>query len=403
VPSPALLDLLDSGLTPSLATEEELDMRKLIVRRLAFVARVNKDAELAQHLLGAPGGLLGDQGDVVAQLAAGASRARVEARTVGLLLSLRNDRSRRRGADIARGVAFGLGLPGSAARLVSRDDHGSPERLDEALAALSADGASIIIAGSDEQEATVAAAFGENHHIPVLLLRPPRHGDRSRPQTPVPDLNARFSFVVGADPADIEASLIAALVTRGASPVAILADEPALPRAARADVIAVRSCSESSSAWKSVGAGGVVLSAPTDCARDAVAAAAPLRLRFAAGLELDMAALPAGSLLVTAGIFPFGPTPLPALSGWLKTHPAPPTWWAALGHDAAVLAWAGVQVLPAQGTEDPSEVEARRAKAAVALAGAQGDLWTTEARGFGGARTLPRTLGVRELWAQPRP
>ena len=142
VPPSELLELLDSGVTPSPSPEEDIDMRKLVAQRLAFVARANKDAELAQHLLGTPGGLLGDQGDVVAQLAAGASRARVEARTVGLVLSLRNDRTRRRGADVAQGVAFGLGLPGSAARLVSRDDHGSPDRLEEALAALSADGAS---------------------------------------------------------------------------------------------------------------------------------------------------------------------------------------------------------------------------------------------------------------------
>jgi hypothetical protein len=283
---------------------------------------------------------------------------------------------------------------------VSRDDHGSPERLVEALAALSADGASIIIAGSEEHEATVAATFGEAHRIPVLLLTPPGAEDGSRSQTPMRDVK-RFSFVVGVDPADVETSLIAALVTRGASPVAIVADEPALPRAVRPDVIAVRSCSESGSEWKSVGAVGVVLSAPADCARDAIAAAAPLRLRFAAGF--DMPSLPAGSLFITAGIFRFGPTPQLALRDWFKRHPAPPTWWTALGHDAAVLAWAGVQVLPAEGTEDPSEVEARRAQAAAALADAQGDLWTTEARGFRGARTLPRTLGVREISAQSRP
>jgi hypothetical protein len=114
-----------------------------------------------------------------------------------------------------------------------------------------------------------------------------------------------------------------------------------------------------------------------------------------------MSALPPGSLLVSAGVFPFGPQPPPAVQGWLKAHPSPPTWWAALGHDAAVLAWAGVQVLPAQGTEDPGEVEARHARAASALAAAQADLWTTDARGFGGGRSLPRTLGVREISARP--
>jgi hypothetical protein len=68
-----------------------------------------------------------------------------------------------------------------------------------------------------------------------------------------------------------------------------------------------------------------------------------------------------------------------------------------------VLAWAGVQVVPAQGTEDPAEVEARRAQAAGALATAGAVLWTTEAKGFGGTRTLSRALGVREVAAPRRP
>jgi hypothetical protein len=82
---------------------------------------------------------------------------------------------------------------------------------------------------------------------------------------------------------------------------------------------------------------------------------------------------------------------------WARTHPAPPSFWAALGRDAAVLAWEGVKSLPENGTEDPAEVTARRAQVAAALAAAQADLWTTDARGFSGARVLPRTLGVREV------
>ena len=395
-PPAELVRLLDAaGGDPSLTTEEESEMRKLVAQRLALVARQDKDAGLAQHLLATAGGLLGDQGDVVAQLAAGANRARVEARTVGLVLSLGSDRTRRRGADIAEGVSFGLGLPGSPARLVTRDNHGSSSRLEEALAALSADGASIVIAGSDARESTQAAAFAEAHHIPVLLLHPPE-GEVARGK-------ARFSFVVGADSADLETSLIAALVTRGAVPVAILAEDPARPRAPRPDVIGLRGCGDAATSWKGVGAAGVVLSADHDCARDAIAAAAPLKIRFAAGFDVDGLALPAGSVIATAGVFPFGPTPPPPLRAWLQTHPAPPSWWAALGRDAAVLAWAGVQVLPAQGTEDPGEVEARRAQAAAALAGAQADLWTTEASGFHGARTLPRTLGARDVTTKARP
>jgi hypothetical protein len=370
--------------------EEELEIRRVVAQRLAEVALANKDAELAHQLLATAGNLLGEQSEAVAQLATGANRARAEAQTVGLLLSLRNDKTRRRGAAVADGVAFGLGLPGSPARLVSRDDKGSPDRIEEALVALSADGASIIIAGCDEQEATLAAAFAESRQIPVILLRPPAAAGRpARPQ---------FSFVIGMDPTELEDALVAALTTRGVSPLAMLVDEPIRPRAPRPEITAVRGCSEAAASWRPLGVGGVILEAQPDCARAALVAAAPQRLRFAAGFESETLALPAGSVVATAGLFPvaLGQRP-PALAGWLKAHPTPPSFWTALGRDAAVLAWAGVKVLPAQGTEDPREVAGRRTWALSALELAQAELWTTEARGFAGGRTLPRTLTVREV------
>ncbi len=391
VPPANLVALLDNrSLSSTPAAEEDTEMRKLVAQRLAFVARAGKDAELAAHLLQTAGALLGEQGDVVAALSAGASRARVEARTVGLLLSMRSDRTRRRGADIADGVAFGLGLPGSAAHLVSRDDHGSPERLEEALSALSADGASVVIAGSDEQEATIAAAFAEAHHIPVLLLRPPAPGALAASKS-------RFSFVLGPGAGEVEGALAAALVSRGASPVTVLVDNPA-SSASHPPGTDIRGCGEAGAPWK---VPGVVLSAEPDCARAAITAAAPRRVRFACGFDAAALPLPPGSLVATAGGFPFSGT-APALGGWREAHLSPPSWWAALGHDAAVLTWAGVNKLPVQGTEDPAEVEARRAQAAAALASAQAALWTTDARGFGGGRVLPRTIGVRETSLAPR-
>jgi hypothetical protein len=79
----------------------------------------------------------------------------------------------------------------------------------------------------------------------------------------------------------------------------------------------------------------------------------------------------------------------------MKDHASPPSWWAGLGHDAAMLAWAGVQALPERGTEDPKEVADRRVLAAQALGSAQADLWTTAARGFAGARAIPRSVVIR--------
>jgi hypothetical protein len=399
VPAAELRALLDrsSGVEIAQLAEEEREMRKLIVRQLAAFARDKRDVELAQHLLKTSGPLLGDEGDAIARLATGVTKARVEARTVGLLLSLRSDETRRRGVEVTEGLAYGLGLPGvwrdgaatrgrgDAPRLVSRDDRGAAEGVDEALAALSADGAAILIAGVDGDEAEAAARFAEQNQIPVLLLRP------AGKEAPPP---GRFTFLLGDDPAAVEDALAEALVARGATPVAIVAEDPRRHGALAAGVTAVRGCTEATSSWKAIGAGGIVLGAA--CAREAIAAAGSPRIVFGAGLELGAAVLPTGSLLAQAGIYPMDPGHLaPAAAPWLHDHAAAPGWWAGLGHDAAVLAWAGVRALPETGTEDPKEVAGRRALAAQALGVAQADLWTTAARGFGGARVLPRSIVIR--------
>src|SRR5262249_25960920 len=163
---------------------------------------------------------------------------------------------------------------------------------------------------------------------------------------------------VGVSADDVEAALIGAPASRGASPVAILTHDPARPRPPRSEVATVRGCVEASSPWKGLGVAGIVLPAEAECAREALAAAPPPHLRFAAGCEPSGLALPPGSLLASAGAFSISRAP-EIFRGWLGVHAAPPSFEAALGRDAAVLAWAAVQALPARGTEDPAEVEAR--------------------------------------------
>jgi hypothetical protein len=362
-----------------------------VARRLAAVAKERRDAELAQQLLSTSAPLLGGQGEAIAELAVGAGKARVEARTVGLLLSLRSDETRRRGAAVAAGVAHGLGLPGSAARLVSRDDHGDASRIDEALASLSADGASIVIAGADAVEAAAAARFAEARQIPILLLQPPAEvapGDGKAP---------RFSFVVGSDPAALEDALASALVAKGATPIALVTGAPDRPRKPRPEITSVQGC-DAMTPRRAPTVAGLLLDAPLDCARDALAAftTAP-KPRVAAGFDAAPLPLPPGSLVASAGLFPIdAAAPPAALQTWMKARTGPPSFWSGLGHDAAVLAWAVVQTLPAKGTEDPAEVTARRYQAAMSLANAQAELWTTEAKGFGGGRVLPRAVTLRE-------
>jgi hypothetical protein len=89
--------------------------------------------------------------------------------------------------------------------------------------------------------------------------------------------------------------------------------------------------------------------------------------------------------------------PDPDVRAWLAREGAPPNWWAALGHDAGVLARGAGAALPLDATTDPKEVSARRALAKTALRSAQVHLWTSEAPGFTAAHLLPRELKTVEL------
>ncbi|WP_437967033.1 hypothetical protein WMF04_47065 [Sorangium sp. So ce260] len=435
VPIAHLVGAMRAGQAAGEVVDPQVDLRSLVAERLAIVARERRDVALAKELLDRAGPLLGSQGDAISELAAGAGTARVEPPTVGLLLSTRSAESRRRGVEIAAGVAHGLGLlrPGSDARLVSRDDGGQGS-IDEALSSLTAEGAAVLIAGSDREQATAVARFARTNAIPVLLVHPPEPAA----------LDGAFVFVVGEEPARSIEVLAAALAARGAKPVALVGGEagdrkdaggspPSAPPGAAAGgaspgapapALAERGIALAlpcdgpldPRALRPPAIRGIILAGDAPCAEQALRAA-PRAVTVALGFEAAVPP-PPGSLVATAGLFPLvappagaqsrpgagdprAPSGAPgagaALAVWLATHPSPPSYWAALGRDAGVLAWAGVQRLPKTGTEDPAEVKARRLAAASALSGATAELWTTAAAGFGGKRVLPRVVGYREI------
>jgi hypothetical protein len=66
------------------------------------------------------------------------------------------------------------------------------------------------------------------------------------------------------------------------------------------------------------------------------------------------------------------------LDAWVNAHGSTPSFWAAAGRDAAVLARASVKDLPQQATEDRAEVEQRRKIVRAALGAASVPLWTVE-------------------------
>jgi hypothetical protein len=135
------------------------------------------------------------------------------------------------------------------------------------------------------------------------------------------------------------------------------------------------------------------------CTHDALAALTTTQIRLAAGFDAQGTPLPANTLRASAGVFPItaeGSAPA-EIKPWIDARSFPPSWFAALGHDAAVLVFAGLQALPQRGTEDPREVATYRMGAAAALAAAEGALWTSEAKGFGKEHALPRAITVREI------
>lgn len=429
VPIEHLVRALRAGQATGEVVSPEVDLRSLVAERLAIVARERRDVALAKELIDRADAALGTQRDAIFELAAGADAARVEPPTVGLLLSTRTPASRRRGVEIAAGVAHGLGLlrPGSDARLVSRDDGGEGS-VDEALNSLTAEGAAVLIAGSDREQATEAAKFARTHAIPVLLVHPPEPAA----------LDGAFVFVVGEEPARSIEVLAAALAERGAKPVALVGGDADVRKdAAPAPAGAAGAAPPGAAGAAPLAEHGIALALPCDgtfdaralrppairgmvlagdarCAEQALRAA-PRSVTIALAFETAIAP-PPGSLVATAGLFPLLAVPsgaqappgagdpratpssgaAAALAAWLATHPSPPSFWAALGRDAGVLAWAGVQRLPKTGTEDPAEVKARRLAAASAMSTATAELWTTSADGFGGRRVLPRVIGHRE-------
>ncbi|MDC0749613.1 hypothetical protein [Polyangium mundeleinium] len=358
---------------------EELEVQKTLIERLSGAAISARDQQLARRLLAAAMPLLGTSADELAELAAGAGGARVEAPTLGLVLPTRSLEARRRGTQVVSGVMFGLGLPGSAARLVTRDDLGRDTGIEDALEGLGADGAAIVIAGVDREEATIAAKFAERESIPVVLLHPP-----------APDVaDSAFVFVVGEEPERVRKALVGALPAKGQ--VVWVGDKGSVDMA-REEAF---ECTRLPPSWR--GIGGVVVYG--SCVSDVLLSVSGSSVKTAVGLDLGGVNLPKGTFAATAGAYPIDPRApgRESLSAWMAAHPDPPSLWAGLGRDAAVLAWVGVEGLPTQGTRDPKEVKRRREQAAAALAVAERDLWTTEAKGFGGARRLARTIGVREV------
>jgi hypothetical protein len=347
-----------------------------IARKLTDLAFERRDSDLARRLLeAAPVALRATpEGQRLVALASGGPKApAIAGRAVGLLLSLTGSSERRRASAVAAGITRVLGSARGAAggrgvELLVRYDTGD---VDAALAALAAEGASLFVAGNDDETARLASARAEVLRVPLLLLRPLLR--QPSPQG--------FTFVLGADDGAVEQELIQALDGRGRRELARVGPsgiscsvEPEAPGRPRFPL----------ATWKRGGVDALLVLGDPDCARDLASEVKSAGERWVLALGLD-ASLAYGTLGV--------PTIAPA-AGTYPANAPPGGWYEALGHDAGLLAARALEALPSAGVVRGDEVGVLHEKARDSLAVVEAELWTSQARSFRGGRSLSRELGV---------
>lgn len=358
-------------------------LRKLLRDRLTQLALTESDAELARRLLdSAPPSLRGsEQGRALSRIATeGTVTARVIGRSIGLVLSLGDERTRRRSAEVTAGVSRALGLPTSAkdpnsVRLLIEEEHGQPGHMQRALAALSGEGAAVLVAGVDAAGASEAANYALRAKIPVIVLAPPE----PKPQASV--------FCV-APPADSDRAALDGAVNGSAQTPAIVIGAEGLP--CRAEVPAGETRFPVAE-WRKSKTRALMVVEDAECGRELFAELERARLRPLVGLGLESAELlpladyRGQKIAVSAGRFPGSAT---------TENSSNLRWYEVLGHDAGVLAGAAVRDFPLQQAEQAGEVARLHERARRALLEVRAELWSTEQKGFANAHELGRTLRV---------
>jgi hypothetical protein len=355
-----------------------------MLARLTRLALTRQDATLARRILDtAPAALRGTpEGQRLVELASAGNRApAVAGRAVGLLLGLGQGVERRRAVAVTAGMTRVLGSAAapekaSGVELVVR--YVSDDDVDTALTELAAEGAALLVSGSDDATARLVAARADVTKIPLLLVRP-------LDKAPEP---TGFTFVIGESDAATEARLASALAARGhvhparIGPGGVSCDSEAVQAGQGRFPLA---------ALKKEGVDSLLVTGDAACARDLARELAHLREPWPLALAFD-ASEAYGTLSGSAFVPQSGAYP-----------DAAPTagWYEALGHDAAVLATRALEALPESGIARGGDVETLRAKVRDALARARAELWTSSARGFDGARLLPRDLVVRAPASRP--
>ena len=387
------------------------DLRRILAQVVGKRAVDVGNTKLAQWLLQSESAswLVGTPlGQDLRELATSLRGSRtVSGRTIGLLLLTASPELREAAADVARGAAFALDLPRRQAEddgstLVTRSAS-DVAAIDAALEEIAGAGAAVILAGFDVESSEHVREWSETNGIPVIILGSPQ----AKP--------SRFSFVVGESPAASVGLLLGALDRGKPGKIATIASPMSVPYVTQTStpstLLAPVRCEPPlsrgvfpTSDWQKDSVHTFLVAGSEACAR-ALSFSLPSGA-VTVGLTLEALTGFEGStrnvhvLGVATGLLPVDAASAakdPKLGTFATQFGSKPTWWAALGHDAALLARKAVQTLPLDATDNGTEVTRRREIARSLLLEGKGALWTTEASGFAGDHALARTLRIVDL------
>jgi hypothetical protein len=385
------------------------ELQRMVAEALAKHALDAQDTHLAQRLIDSTlakyltGSVVGqDLRDLATSLRG--ARA-VVARTIGLVLPTDTPELRDAAADAARGAAFALGLPRAqgeddGTHLVTRAD--TSATLDASLEELAGAGAAVVLAGIDETSADHACRWAEENGLPVITL--------SAPRTAAP---TRFCFVAGESRQASFTLLLGELEKRAGPGSGKSHKKVAFVTGASADVAAVSMKSLSLELlapfrceppfsrsrlpladWTAQSVHAFVVSAPSGCVRTLL-----MNLDPGSDVGLALESNASEDMHTTRGIHAFAVAPVatPHVDEYKQKLGSSPSYWTAIGRDAALLAHAAESDLPVDRATGATEITRRREQARSGLVSAKATLWTTDATGFGTDHKLPRTLRILDI------
>lgn len=383
----------------------EKELREALATRLATIAMERSDSDLARSVLETSRAVvgMGEAGTSLAQLATSGGRApRVIQARVGWVLQTGERLMTSRSSQAVTGAleVFRPGrsmdhVPGlsevEAPVLITRNLD-PEETLKDALDDLAYQGASVLVGGYDPEGASELAAYGESESIPVLLLVAPATLPKG----------ARYTFVVGT-PEPRWTTPVTGQAAKQVDPdraVRIGMGEPPehpLAFSCKQPPARIEEPTFPIADWRKAGIEAVAVDGPAWCARPLLHDLQSAKFTPAVflGLEARDAAQPFDGTLHVAscGYLDEATEREPAtLRAFRSASGRAPTWFQALGRDAALIAHNAVAPLPRDTFTRLQEVLQRRAETQERLAQGQASLWTTTAQGFAGARVLSREV-----------